>query len=584
MIKLTLNGQAVALFADTKIGITAMNPYFNEIGAFSFPFTIPYKPNEIILLHAARIQSTTTTKNLIWDAILEVDGIQLLIGEAVAEGDFTVRDGKFPILLRSAKTSFAKQAELLRMCDVDFGADTLSNPTDEQIINNYSNQNAVYPYSKYLCAPFYNNDAWPSESDYYKHPNYINQYDPVTGKVNISIETETESFTNVITYSFFVRFVIDQIFESLDMTIEDDDLGTITEMNRWFMLSLCQTNWQNPYKYSFSQSSVRDFLTLLRQFGIAVIVNERTNSVSLKFVKDLFSSTSINPLFAGDGSSETIVFSFPADGYKISYKDATDDLIVQAVASNIIEVENFAALPSPSVYYSDFNLMYRCISTGNYYVSILQSKEAETDPNVFKWESIGAYRQYISGNGEKPIEIGAAVLRQRLETRTITKTVTYLGETITQTWDIDIEMPEINTNMNEALLLGLRGKYIDLPYIFLFNWGVKTHYAPDPRVYATYPLTSGDCFRRDETSEGNLSMRTNGEKSIIQQLVKPEQDWLLTRKQKRQYFRISILDYANFVWSDTYPVANVNYLVNSLIFDITQNGISLVEAELYTIT
>ena len=120
--------------------------------------------------------------------------------------------------------------------------------------------------------------------------------------------------------------------------------------------------------------------------------------------------------------------------------------------------------------------------------------------------------------------------------------------------------------------------------MFLFNWGLKVFTnTEDSHFVTTYPQISSDCYARDETALGAISMRTHDSKSILVQLAKAEQDWKLVRKKKRQYFRISLLDYANFAWGDTYNVANVNYLVNSLKFDLTITGISLVEAELFTV-
>ena len=82
---------------------------------------------------------------------------------------------------------------------------------------------------------------------------------------------------------------------------------------------------------------------------------------------------------------------------------------------------------------------------------------------------------------------------------------------------------------------------------------------------------------------GTVSMRTQGEESIFTQMVKHEQDWMLVRKEKREWFPLSVSECAAFVWEDTYNIESVNYLVNSLKFDITTKGISLVEAELYTV-
>ena len=594
MIKLFLNGKAAALFTDTKIGITALNPYFNEVGAYSYPFTIPYMPNEGVLLHAARIQNTAQAKNFIWDAVLEVDGIQVLMGEAVAEGDFPILSGAFPLVLRSAKTSFSKQSELKKMNEMEFGIEANFDLSDSQLQNKRNNFGSYYPYSNYVVAPFYNSDAWGEERGKAKIPNYINQIDPVTGKLDDRIDRDNQYLWNVVTYSFYVRFILKRIIELSGLTLDQDDMSTIPDLNRWFCLSLTENlNHQDiNFKYSFSETTVREFLRTIRQFGIAVIVDERKKTASIRLVRDLFKPETVNSLLNATALAETVVFSMPKDGYTIAYKDSgndrsykesSKDLAVQVVATNIVEVANFAALPVANGYYADYNLMHFALSTGTYYITVLQPKLDETSPDVYKWQCVGNFRPFVSGNGEEKIEIGATVLGQRNETRTITKSVYELGDIYKQTWDIDIEMPEFNQYMNESFNGGYKGDFNNPPLVFLFNWGQKVYYSPDPRIYALYPVITGDAYSRDGTEMGSISMRTNGKKSIIGQLAGQEQEWLLVRKQKRQFFNLSVAACASFRWQDTYNIGSINYLVNSLSFDITTKGISLVEAELYTV-
>ena len=229
--------------------------------------------------------------------------------------------------------------------------------------------------------------------------------------------------------------------------------------------------------------------------------------------------------------------------------------------------------------------MYLTTSTGRYYVTVLQPKENSGSPNVYKWENAANYQPFVSGGGEEKISIDVTVAGQRQETRTVTKSITITGpQTITKTWDINIEMPEINQKMNNLVDIWYNGsKYEDTPLIFLFNWGMKVYAnEEDPRVSVFYPVITCDAYGLDEVDRGSISMRTSGAKSIIEQLSKDEQDWMIRRKQKRQSFTLSVLDYANFNWGEIQNISSVNYLVNSLKFDIGKNGISPVEADLYT--
>src|SRR5665648_990932 len=83
-----------------------------------------------ILKHAARIQNVTRT--FIWDTVLMVNGVELMRGEAIAEGD--VQNDAFPIVLRSAKTSFIKLAETKKLQDLEFGIENTDTLTAENVI------------------------------------------------------------------------------------------------------------------------------------------------------------------------------------------------------------------------------------------------------------------------------------------------------------------------------------------------------------------------------------------------------------------------------------------------------------------
>lgn len=590
MIKLFLNGQPVALFADTKIGITAMNPYFNENEGFSYTFTIPYKPNKSILQNSARIQSTVQTKNLIWDAILEVDGIQILIGEAVAEGDFAIKEDNFPIVLRSGKTSFAKWAELNKMQNIDFGEDIGTAYTDEQarFWRAYT-LGGYYPNYNYVCAPYYNLTALSEIQAYWHTPNYINEYD--AGEATMKGMDENHR-SHLVTYNFYVRYILKRIVEIGGYTLDIDELADIAQLSKWFMLSLNYLDGQKPvYKYAFPLITVREFLAALRQLGIVVVTNDKKKTASIKFVKTIFEEPIFNNTLNDKSLLETIVFSIPPEGYSIEYSESCDDYITEILGPNItIEtINDFSSLPEPSASYSG-GWIQKTITAEKYYKTILAEKVNEADLDVWLWKEISQYRKIIVTNEDTPISINIAAIGQRWETQEVTRTVTLPDNdgpiTITKTWDINIEMPTLDMVMNSQFQSNSTGnKYEDFPIILLFNLGMKTYICPDDaRVIVQFPVISADCYDREENDLGTISMRTEGAKSILTQLVMQEQNWILVRKQSRRYFRMTVAAYTNFDWTNTYCIENVNYLVNSLVFDITANGISLVEAELYTIT
>jgi len=596
MIQLFLDGKSVALFTDTDIGITALNPYFNAIEAFSFPFTIPYKPNEQILKYANRIQGTINTTSFIWKAVLIVDSVVILRGDAVADGDF--QDGAFPITLRSSNTSFIIQSQTLELQQMDFGTDPEMDDVSLKAMRTATLAGS-YPANNYVCAPFYNTGAWSRTEVKFILDKYINNFNLdtqliddavyVTGNGSISPNTWV-----AITYSFYVRYILKRIIELMGYTLGSDDMETIPDLNRWFLLSFNRiVNGINGviYKGSFPLTLVSEFFKALRSFGIAVIIDETMQTVSIKLVRDLLATSTISKILNGCALNDILEMSMPTDGYTLTYNGSGDDFVIQ-VPVNIIPIDSIADLPDPTIQYSDYSELFYSSATQRYYMTVLQDKIVDTDADIYYWKDVGNCRPFIQGNGEAAIELSSTVAGQRLETRSVSKSYSLHGEEITISWDIGIEMPEINQKINSyySLLgtpnvLGFIGaKYSDPPLVFLFNWGLKNFPAPtNPALFTTLPIISGDAYARDETEMGSISMRTSGPKSIVEQLVKPEQDWILRRKSKRQFFRMTIGDYAQFQWDQIQNIDSVNYFVNSLKFDITKAGISLVEAELFTV-
>lgn len=585
MIKLTLNGQMAALFPDTEIGITTMNPYFNEIGAFSYPFTIPYIPNQVILQHAARIQNVPSS--FIWDAVLYVDGILILSGEAIAEGD--VEDGAFPIILRSKQTSFAVLADTKNLQELEWGIEPNGSSYDDVVAKRTATLSGCYPDYNYICAPLYNEEAWNEKEQRDKIANYINKYNPVTELLQDVVNNDGNK-ANVITYNFYVRYILKRIIELFGYVLSSDEMAEIPDLNKWFMLSL-NNMWgyfENNYKRAFPEVVVRDFLKLIRQFGIVIVLNEQHKEAHIKLVKNIFKSDKTNNLLSLGALTDVIVMSTPVTGYTYEYSEASDDYMLKNIEGYSPVVNTYSDLETPgrsTVGYSCF-----VTETGLYYITILEDKADDKDPDTYTWQELGTYRPYISGTNGTSNQIDVTVIPQRNETIRVTKSIWIntgnppIPEQVTQTFDIKIEMPHLAQKMNDYYQIWYNGsKYEDWPVVLLFNWGLKVFTSEDSRIAVKYPVISGDAYDRDGNSKGTISMRTHGEKSIIWQLVKDEQDWIVRRKSKRQFFRLSIADYVNFNWADKQNIDSVNYLVNSLKYDITSKGISIIEAELFTV-
>ena len=576
MLQLFLDGQQVALALDTKIGITALNPYFNEMEAASYTFTIPYKPNEHILKYAGRIQNATRTFSC--SAILIVDAVQILRGEAIADGD--LQDGQFPIILRSAKTSFVKLAEANKLQEMDFGGDDPILYTNFVDLNDYRSLTLYghYPDYPFICAPFYAPKAWNDVEGTDYIPNFINKFDMQTQKLDNSYSISVVS-GHPITYNFYVRWILKKIIELFGFILDSDDMETIPDLNRWFLLSLNVDDAVREYKTAFPLITAREFLQILRQFGIVLILNEKDGHASIKLIKDLFTGAAISNLFNNRSLSDILVFDTPTDGYIISYKNFENDLLVNEYSPYLIEV---TSLPTASAFTSGNT--YHLVPSDRIYVALLQTKVLVTDPDVYKWTNIGMYLPYKSGNVEASIELNTRIIGQRQEAFSFTQSRTGGGGVpVTKIWAPEIELPETSQKMNFMTWHYGKAKYEDFDLSFLFNWGLQRYDSNDSSFFTYHPVISGDCYTIEDIELGSISMRTHGTKSIITQLVKDEQDWILRRKSKRQYFNLSVGDYAQFRWNEIQNIGSVNYFVNSLKFDISRNGISLVEAELFTV-
>lgn len=382
-----------------------------------------------------------------------------------------------------------------------------------------------------------------------------------------------------ITYNFYVRWILKKIIELFGFILDSDDMETIPDLNRWFLLSLNVDDAVREYKTAFPLITAREFLQIIRQFGIVLILNEKDGHASIKLIKDLFTGAAISNLFNNRSLSDILVFDTPTDGYIISYKNFENDLLVNEYSPYLIEV---TSLPTASAFTSGNT--YHLVPSDRIYVALLQTKVLVTDPDVYKWTNIGMYLPYKSGNVEASIELNTRIIGQRQEAFSFTQSRTGGGGVpVTKIWAPEIELPETSQKMNFMTWHYGKAKYEDFDLSFLFNWGLQRYDSNDSSFFTYHPVISGDCYTIEDIELGSISMRTHGTKSIITQLVKDEQDWILRRKSKRQYFNLSVGDYAQFRWNEIQNIGSVNYFVNSLKFDISRNGISLVEAELFTV-
>ena len=316
-----------------KVSVTFQltSPIFNEVGSFSYPFTLPNtSKNKMLLGFLHRVNNSTYPVAAMADIF--VNGLFWKNGELyVTESNkdyikvhFTLGEGYF-----------YNRINVLGLKDLDLGGSRNVADYSGAGVNDVFSlaYNSNYPDCDFTLFEI-NNRNFYKDTDYHEiHNNYdnlaVNKYDK-----DLLMNVENNTFIPFV----YLNYVIKKIFSQLNISINYNFIDFDSEFMQMVIYNNVGVNTfiDDAGTISIRQNesfdllnhvpdiSVSEFFKVLQNtFGIYIISNEYTNSVNIIRLKDILLNNSIR-VFDKDYSISKIKQN-TYDGLSLTWKfDSTD--------------------------------------------------------------------------------------------------------------------------------------------------------------------------------------------------------------------------------------------------------------------
>ena len=229
-IQIKINGQWIYLPEDFSISLEQTSPVFNEQGTFSFPFEIPLEPNRSVFKNIADPFGDISLRD-IDKASAEIwfEGVLLYRGIIEVDEEIEIED-TIPVTFLSGNSDFAAQIDGVNAQDI---------PLDREINLGYALIYANWSFV-YKGTYYHSQIGLPSNRlMVYSNVNVSDPY-PIKPYCNVRICANTDNGKPVVMsaerpYSgvcFYVRYFLDCLFRYLNISVKEDNLGNMEDMNR----------------------------------------------------------------------------------------------------------------------------------------------------------------------------------------------------------------------------------------------------------------------------------------------------------------------------------------------------------------
>jgi len=399
----------------TSVSFELLNPIFNDIGSFSYPFTFPNTPgNRAALNFPDRLHNAASVSKS-HDCEIYIAGMiwkrgRLIIREAndsEIKANFAVGEGYFYNVIKD-----------LKLNEVDLGGNRLQsayNGTGQHDIWSLA-YSKLYPDEDFTLFHVLNN--WFFEGVEFPLGNYsgvslINDYHPTT-KMNVPVR--------VATPFPYLNYVLNQLFDQLSIIVEYNSLENNDELKQ---LVIFNNNAMNifkeetgsvlfPMKDEFNLANHVPKVTfselfeqLENHFGLFLFYNEVTGQIKLVLFKDILNSTSIE--ITSDFKKQQIQVN-DFDGYELKYeigvlKEGVNNREISSF-NFLGNVSSFSQLP---VSENSINDLYFVDYLNRYYYWDYGLNSAGT--TVLKWNPINVpYNDFKSQKSSKTFNINSSLL------------------------------------------------------------------------------------------------------------------------------------------------------------------------------
>lgn len=377
MIQIEVSGERLDL---GKVSITfeLTSPVFNQVGSFSYPFTIPATAkNKRLLSFPGKVNKHATNSNE-FDAKIYLKGILWKTGSLVIDEagtldikcHFTVGEGYFYNMVKEVMLN-----------NVDMGGDHYT--SDIYIGDRWQK---TYPEIEWTLFPIFNSKFYDSlDHDGFKEYFSTTLANSINKWYNSSQQWVITN--NTLVPFAFLNYVIQQVFNHLGLKVDKNDIFNNDYLKNLVLInltSLCEMytdgeniNNQVPATYNLQNHVPKKalnefFLFLEKQFLAFVFYEEKSNTASLETFKNIVNKLNLNTIDNEDIQSFTIKIDY-FNGYAIIWEkdenDATmsEPYTVDISSFTIKSVDLFSELPAtiPN------NELYFCVERAKYYGGVL---------------------------------------------------------------------------------------------------------------------------------------------------------------------------------------------------------------------
>lgn len=539
MLQIKINNEFLDL-GQFSITFELLNPIFNDVGSFSYPFTIPLSPkNRTILQYPDRLHKSLVPQKY-FDASIYVNGLpwktgRLILreaGETTVKANFVVGEG-----------GYFNKINDLNLHELPHSVYTPESPNLTMFLDvaNYKYPNADFALFHHKNEHLIGDTNVPAYLeqyiDYFKE---FNRYHPVTYYFS--------QFNTFMPFTY-VNYAIDLINRTIGVNEKfnalknDPELSQLVFANNTSASDLVNVN--NYFRIMpihlrnhVPRVKITDFFKVLEEtFGLYVMYDDQTNSVSYRLMKDILNEPPV------DLDVKYKINSFLTNDNEEGYLLEVNNEIIEEL-NNVRDLTNYefkgsvatmADLPANATI--DTDLYFVDDQLGFYYLA----------------------DQY--GNWSQAANVPYAWLRKSPGKRKINDTASFLHNLAAM-------------KGNGFLDLGA-GKWNEIPCSFLFYRGfVNSKSSTGGSDFYLQPLGTAYDQHPDFDGQFNYSMLWGGTKGRFEKFHRKTLDFFASTREAEFGIPFTPAQLKLIDFSRKYRLAQANWLFDKIRFTVTNNRIS----------
>lgn len=583
MISIEINKENIEIDGNTQLQITQKSPFFSLDfeGSHVFNFTTQFTDPIRRATGFANRPGVSAVKKM--DANIAYKNQRIHSGDAFVK---MISDKKAELFVGLNESSFYNVAKDTLLEDLPYAEMEIP----ENQLWNYALDDRGYPNMPFGLFPVFCRKVpesfkimTPYQDDFFIQNNYPDNY--------------------MVTPFYYVCYFIDEIFKYFGYSIIKNEFFEDTKLRKLVVYTPNVTYHESTYHFAANaycpDISCSDFLKyIFNYFGFKIYINNQNKTVRIISVNSVLHTTkhvdipNILSLKSEVLDNRGLAFRMQSNScsyWKMFMKEWQPEDI------NAV-VQYYTDLP-PASNTLHLYQVYLVWESNSLRQLVFEDPNGlpDTDPNyspIYFWKIIGYYWRSATGD-QSP-------------TQTITANVSTLFKTTenNESWTHRV-IPRYDGDLNLIRL----NKYVkfteisrnDFNLTVLFNWGLNGHDL-DSRIYplGSYNLWGQEmCPFTDDTNGGSApapdqipgadySLRWEHDRRATVGVyynfwAKYHQWYKLANRKYTAVARMSFADIINFDFTAKYQIQNDVYLVSELRYDLSNNGMSVVELDMYKV-